>query len=446
MTPTGVSAALWGSVLDPARRGEAARVGVDVARRATDPARIAEALALAPGQTQFPQSLRWTPHSVAEGDAGLALLCSYLDAHEPDAGWDRTGHDLLTTAVTGIRKAPRLPPGVFSGLSGVALAAESLSRGGRRYGRLLEGLDTKLAVSVTAMSARLHRIRGSGGVGEFDAISGASGIGAYLLRRDSHNLLPSLLDGLVALTGPADTPPRWATPAQYMVDTSARLYPFGNLNCGLAHGIPGPLALLALALREGREVEGQAAAIERMADWLTAHRVDDRWGVNWPSAVPLPAPDETAAVPQPPRATRAAWCYGSPGIARALWLAGDALGDSAMRDLAVEAMLAVHRRPKQARQIESPTFCHGVAGLLQIELRFARDTGRAEFAEASAALVDQLLEAYEPERPLGYASLEPGDNPVDRAGLLDGAPGVAMVLLAAATDLEPAWDRLFLLS
>jgi lantibiotic biosynthesis protein len=29
---------------------------------------------------------------------------------------------------------------------------------------------------------------------------------------------------------------------------------------------------------------------------------------------------------------------------------------------------------------------------------------------------------------------------------LDGAPGVVLVLLAAATDVEPSWDRLFLLS
>lgn len=31
------------------------------------------------------------------------------------------------------------------------------------------------------------------------------------------------------------------------------------------------------------------------------------------------------------------------------------------------------------------------------------------------------------------------------AGLLDGAAGVALVLLAVATDVDPSWDRLFLL-
>jgi hypothetical protein len=223
------------------------------------------------------------------------------------------------------------------------------------------------------------------------------------------------------------------------------MYPAGNLNCGLAHGIPGPLAVLALALREGHEVAQQAEAVRSLAEWLTAHRADDEYGVNWPSAVPLPLPGSTRE-PAPLRQTRNAWCYGSPGVARALWLAGDVLDDSSLRDLAVEALLAVRRRPVEERNIDSPTFCHGISGLLQIVLRFAADTGLPAFGDMATELVEQLLAAYEPERPLGFASIEPGNNPVDRAGLLDGAPGVSMVLLAASTGVEPSWDRLFLLS
>jgi hypothetical protein len=79
-----------------------------------------------------------------------------------------------------------------------------------------------------------------------------------------------------------------------------------------------------------------------------------------------------------------------------LWLAGEALDDPGPRDLAVEAMHAVFRRPVPERRIESPTFCHGVAGLLQVVVRFAHDTGLADFRDAAAELVDELLAAYEP--------------------------------------------------
>jgi lantibiotic biosynthesis protein len=109
-------------------------------------------------------------------------------------------------------------------------------------------------------------------------------------------------------------------------------------------------------------------------------------------------------------------------------------------------MEAVYRRPIRQRGIDSPTFCHGVAGLLQVTLRFAHDTGLPLFIDAAQTLTEQLLVAYRPESLVGYVSLEPGDNPVDRPGLLDGAAGVAMVLLAAATDVEPEWDRLFLIA
>jgi hypothetical protein len=61
-------------------------------------------------------------------------------------------------------------------------------------------------------------------------------------------------------------------------------------------------------------------------------------------------------------------------------------------------------------------------------------------------LTEQLLGLYAPEHPLGYYSLEPGGNRVDQPGLLDGAPGVSLALLAASTDVPPTWDRIFLLS
>jgi class I lanthipeptide synthase len=391
--------------------------------------------------------VHWEPYGIAEGDAGLALMCAYFDACLPGTGWDEIGHGFLTVAARGAEQVSRLPPGLFGGLSGLAFAAASLSRGGTRYQRLLTALDETLAPDAAALGAGLHTGREPGSVGAFDVISGASGIGAYLLERDPHRVLPEVLGGLVSLAESQEGQPRWVTPAHLLGDEAmVRLYPWGNLNCGLAHGIPGPLALLALALSKGVEVPGQAEALRRLADWLVVHRADDEWGVHWPSAVPLPPPG--APDPEPARLepSRCAWCYGSPGVARALWLAGAALDDARLRELAVEAMLAVLRRPVERRWIDSPTFCHGVAGLLQIVLRFAHDTGLPAFSEGAGELVDQLLAAYEPERPLGYASLEPGSNPVDRPGLLDGAPGVAMVLLAAATDAEPTWDRIFLLS
>jgi hypothetical protein len=127
-------------------------------------------------------------------------------------------------------------------------------------------------------------------------------------------------------------------------------------------------------------------------------------------------------------------------------LAGDAVDCDEYRALGIAAMEAVFRRPISVRRIDSPTFCHGIAGLLSITARFANSTGRVVFYEQSRALVQQLLDSYRPESMLGFRNLEVTDREIDQPGLLDGAPGVALALLAAATNVEPTWDRLFLLS
>jgi lantibiotic biosynthesis protein len=441
-----IAAPAWRPVLDAGRRADAVAVARDVATRASDPARIAAALAATGAQTSYPESVRWEAYGIAQGDAGLALMCASLDACQPGEGWDEAGHGFLIAAVRAAERQPRMSPGLFGGLSGLGFATAALSGDGTRYRRLLAGLDDALAPGASALADGLRSADHPGPVSDFDVIAGASGVGAYLLRRDPHEVLPEVLSGLVSLAEPRDGPPRWMTPPELLGDPSmARQFPSGNLNCGLAHGIPGPLALLALSMRAGVEVPGQAGAVRRLADWLAAHRADDQWGVNWPSVVPVTPPGGPPG-PGGSGPARSAWCYGSPGVARALWFAGEALDDRALRGLAIEAMEAVFRRPVPERRIESPTLCHGVAGLLQVVVRFASDTGLPVFSDAAAELVDELLAAYEPGRPLAFASIEPGPNPVDRAGLLDGAPGVAMALLAAATETEPTWDRLFLLS
>jgi hypothetical protein len=442
----------WGPAVQSDLATAALQVAHDVAGRLLDRDRVGLAIAAAPRQTAFPLGVHWQAPTLAQGDAGLALVCSYLDACLPEGEWDRPGHAYLAAAAGGAEQLPSLPAGMYSGLSGLAFAAWSLSRGAIRYRRLLTSIDTVLLPRVAEQAEGLTRRDGEGmSVGEFDVISGCAGMGAYLLSRHQEPgaapALDAVLRAIVTLAGGTGPRPRWWTPAHLLFDEeTAAMYPHGNLNCGLAHGIPGPLALLALASSHGIPVPGIDEAAEQLAAWLVANRVDDAWGVNWPYSVPLtpeglPGRATKACVP-----SRTAWCYGAPGIARALWLAGVAFRRPAWRDLAVEAMQAVYRRPAVARCIDSPTFCHGVAGLLQITLRFAHDTGLSLFTDAAAELTEWLLSAFEPGSLLGYRNWEPGGTRVDQPGLLDGAPGVLLTLLAATSAVEPAWDRAFLLS
>ena len=439
----------WTAVLPSTMGARAVSVAREVAGRLRDPRQVRVQAEIASRQSDFAAYRRWRPSDVAQGDAGLALLFGYVDACLPGDGWDRRAHEYLSLAARDAQDLTRVRPSLFGGIAGVAFAANSLSRDGSRYRRLLGELDRWLAPQAAQHARSLEQAGAGVPVGMFDVISGLAGTGAYLLCRrhkaGAARALEVVLAGLVALCGDRGGLPNWHTPIGAMGadEPMARQFPHGNLNCGLAHGIPGPLALMSLATRAGITVPGQREAVHRVADWLVGHRADDAWGPNWPSAVALPSPD---SLPEQPMPGRSAWCYGSPGVARALWLAGSALNAPQLRALAVEAMAATYRRPRGRRFIDSPSFCHGVAGLLQITSRFANDTGDPMFAQAAADLTEQILRLYRPDLPLGFSDLEPGGNPVDQPGLLDGAPGVALALLAAGTDVPPAWDRLFLLS
>ena len=500
-------------------------VAAEVAARVADPGRVAGLVAAAARQTSHPGSVHWRDHAVGQGHAGLALLFGALDQRLPGEGWDRTAHRHLALAARSTESLASPPAGLFAGLAGVGLVASCLSGDGSRYRRLLATIDQALAALAPALAAQTGRAaRGTPGrsrgvaVRELDLISGLAGVGAYLLvRRAQPGVAPALravLEGLVELTGADGHGPRWRTPPASLRPAERARYPAGYLNCGLAHGIPGPLAVLALAMQTGTEVAGLPAAVARTADWLAAHRTEDPSGPTWPHAIGLsghrrdpPSPGQARAVapparpagqpghsvPAPPPAgpprraeppgpgppapapagpgrpaerpgssvpgpapagpggpgeppARSAWCYGGPGVAAALRLAGEALGHAGHRDLAVAALRAALARTDQGRAVGSPTFCHGQAGLLAVTASFARATGDAGFARAAAAMAAGLLDRFDPAAPLGYRDLEAGGRAVDQPGLLTGAPGVALALLGATSPAEPAWGRLFLLA
>ncbi|WP_081593990.1 lanthionine synthetase C family protein [Nocardia brasiliensis] len=417
----------WGSVLPAAMAAEAVAVARTVARRLAAPESL-------PPLPDRPALLR----DGASGAAGCAVLLSRFDGSEGE----RAAHRCLTAAVRELEHADVRPPGMFDGLTGLAFSALLLSRNGTRYQRLLAELDRGIVRDATSRAAVLAHARHGLPFESFDLVSGITGTGAYLLRRNAYPAaLRSALTGLVAVCRWDTDLPNWHTPAWSIAPKTpmAESFPGGVLNCGLAHGVPGPLALLSLAELSGISVPGQGEAIAVVGHWLAAHRADDAHGPNWPTGIPLPG---TAAVET---RSRNAWCYGGPGVARALWLAGNAIDDTELRSLAVEAMLAASSRFAATAETDpAPGLCHGVAGLLQIMLRFAHDTGDPRFARAAVELTDRLLARYDPAHRFGFRCA--GELPADRPGLLDGAAGIALALLAASTGEMPDWDRMLLLA
>lgn len=381
--------------------------------------------------------------SLAGGDAGLAVLFGYLDRIYPTDGWDKIAHQTILRINESLPASSGRSIGLFGGLAGLAFATWYLSRGETRYRRARLAIEEVLLPQAEALAGSFPGKYGIP-VEDYDVITGVSGVAAYLLcRLNDDNALKTLrrvVEALVELVK-RDTPtPAWFTPAE-MISGRAMVgkYPQGYLNCGLAHGMPGMLSVLALAYREDIRPAGTRSAIERLAHWLTSQGRTDRWGTSWPAGVGVSALD-------PPTPAPVGWCYGNPGVARALWLAGTALDDVALCETAKEALRSVYRRPLPRRGLTSPTFCHGAAGLLQITMRFESDTASSEFSDEASCTLEQLISLFSEDATFGYRHHDPDIGLVDRPGLLEGAAGVALVLLASASNQPPDWDRVFLLS
>ena len=204
----------------------------------------------------------------------------------------------------------------------------------------------------------------------------------------------------------------------------------------MAHGAAGVIALLA-AMLEHPEGAGAAPLLEEACAWLLAHGVSSE-GDGYAAEV-LPGVVT--------RGARTAWCYGDLGIAASLSLAARAL-DS--RQLAAEALRAAHRaaaRSLASTGVVDASFCHGAAGLAHIFGRLHQLHDDAELERARRHWLEHTLALARPGEGIGgYRTLQPGGGWSDERGLLEGAAGVGLVLLAASSEQPPSWDRALQLS
>jgi lantibiotic biosynthesis protein len=176
-------------------------------------------------------------------------------------------------------------------------------------------------------------------------------------------------------------------------------------------------------------VPGQLAAIGWLRDFLARWRQDSPDGPWWPQWLTLD--DLRSGAPGQRAAGRPSWCYGAPGIARALQLAAIAADDSNGQADAEHALAACLSPPQLAR-LTGPGLCHGTAGLYMTALRAAQDAITPEIGQRLPA-VAALLAAHA--------------HRTDGTGLLTGAAGVRLALEAARSGTPRSeWDACLLIT
>ncbi|MQY33337.1 Nisin biosynthesis protein NisC [Streptomyces sp. RB17] len=425
----------------------------ELAERLLDPARVATAARAADNVDLLPgmpaAQPPWGTLGLGEAHAGVALL--YAELSHTEERFRGAAHAHLTAAARGLSGPTER--GLYGGAASLAFAAHTARHGADDYAGLLDTLDGRVTTQVDRLLAdeeqRLAAGRAGVRMSTYDVIAGATGLGRWLMLRGARHRdgLLDVLSCLVRLTEPVEAygqqVPGWWVPLE---PGHGPQFPRGHFNLGLAHGISGPLALLSLAWSEGVRVPGQSDAICTIADHLLAHRTEQGM---WPGVLSFDA-FVGAADPHAGHSRMIAWCYGTPGTARALQLAGIALDRPDWRKEAVDAQVtALARMPAT---VTDSSVCHGWAGLLHLTGLMARDSGDPRLTERLPALAAALLADYRPDLPFGFAYVRPqlGEGlrqAPHRAGFLDGSAGIALALRAyAAGGCASPWQTALLVA
>ena len=339
--------------------------------------------------------------TLAGGAAGVALFFAYLAEHTTD-GEDTAAAVRFLEAATG--GEPSTDAALFEGRTGVTWVLAHLD------GRLLDlGSEDPNDAMDSAVLALLETQ-----LDIHDLVSGLIGIGVYAMERlprpAAWRALERVVSQLGNLAHDAGDGVGWFTPAEFLPPDPRRLSPDGHWDLGMAHGAAGIVAFLAHTRAPGAdELLDQAVA------WLLAQQLPpgstSRFG-SWLDP----------GQPEPPQPARTAWCYGDPGVAAALLAAG-------RRDEALDVATTAAQRPADETRVVDAGLCHGAAGLLHVFNRLHQGTDDEALAAAARRWFEAALVL-----------------PVHETGFLEGQAGVGLALLAAATDIEPAWDRVLLLS
>src|SRR5215203_2381477 len=376
--------------------------------------------------------------SLGRGQAGLALLYTWLARTRVMPQADVLAWQCLDDAIEAV-STQAMNASLYGGFSGVAWAAELVDRLNPDAEDRNEAIDDALL----RLLSRTDHWRAP-----YDLVVGVTGLGVYALQRYPRPVASECLRRVVELLHQRAEHDEhglyWWTPPAELHEEWRKQYPSGRADLGVAHGVAGAIALLGGICGAGIEQATARPLLDGAVRWLLAHSVPTEAGPTFPLWV---APGFE------PYPARCAWCYGDPGIAAALLTAARGVGNAGWEQTAVALACRAAERPASETGVVNAGFCHGTAGLAHLYNRMYQASGEPKLGRAALYWLERTLDFYRLAKDNGgswvQGSWDPDKHkPWTWTGieLVEGAAGIALVLLAAATSVEPVWDRMFLVS
>lgn len=370
---------------------------------------------------------------LGEGAAGIAVYFAYMESAGLFPGARDFCSRYLNIAAEALSSQP-MDPSLYSGFTGVAWAVQHVASVLRQPAEDLSEIDFAIQTYVSNTPWKQ----------DYDLIIGLVGLAVYCLERPdspaARHALELIVDRLHEIAELTPDEARWFTRGDQLIESQRKYYPEGYYNLGVAHGVPGIIAILAKTYAAGVARAKAGDLLERAVRWF----LQQRRPAGSRSCFP------TFCVPQSsPEDSRLAWCYGDAGIAATLFLAARCAGSTAWESAALDIMHHSVRRDVQNAGVRDVCFCHGSAGLAHIFNRFYQATRDQAFAERSRYWINESLKFRKPGSGAAGYSVYGADQDGElslkaRFGLIEGIAGTGLTYLSAIKPVVPNWDRIFL--
>jgi hypothetical protein len=133
----------------------------------------------------------------------------------------------------------------------------------------------------------------------------------------------------------------------------------------------------------------------------------------------------------------------------ALLLAARDVSEPGWELAGIELAIRAAARPPEQCGVTDAGLCHGTAGLAHLYGRMYQLTGEGVLADAAVSWAERTVALCGPAvdaMAAGQPAATTPDRPWNGQGLLEGAAGIALALLAASLPAEPVWDQMLLVS
>jgi hypothetical protein len=391
-----------------------------------------------------------------------ALLYGYLAVTRNDYVWAARATECLNYAIDEAGKQLRSLD-LFGGLTGLGWTVEHLSQLLNQASFATDDypnvshvcednqaneeppIDGDLNAEIdTVLLSNLQQYNSSR---PYDLISGLVGFGVYFLERAPKETaiqgVRAVFDRLEALAVRTPDGFTWYSGPDLLPEWQQKQCPNGYYNLGVAHGIPGIIHFLS---------EVSATAI---IDKPRSHQLLEG-AVNWLIAQRRPVGSRSIfgswLVPGEGQSdSRLAWCYGDLGILAVLFQVARRAEREDWQKFASKLLDHCLDWPLEESGIKDAPLCHGAIGVAHIFNRLYQSENDSRCRDAAFIWFERALGMRQRIGGAGGFSRrrpDPDGRDVWEASpaFLDGAIGVALALMSAMTSIEPAWDRMLMLS